>query len=260
MRVPHQDSYKENLRHIESEFSGISEIIAGIRKVAAAARDFDLPQFPEPKTWIFQEIGGDAKVAMGADLVAAWIVHMSHSTRLRMELLEDAVIRSIANSELLVSATLARAHMEAAAWAAYANEELIKASDSGSWEKIEKLMPAMLYGSAVAAEKKNLPEDAVLTPLVKPSSIMNAIDALDRFYSYRSLVKRVSRREFSMPSSLITPTLASAVSVICMRQRAKATIHGRFSIRDPNRSMRPMYLWFWTRCSETCASVMGPLF
>ena len=205
--MPHPDSYEKNLCQIESRFSGISEIISGIRKVANATRGFSLPEFPEPKTWLYQQ-GSEFTVTIDADLAAAWIAHMSHSTRLRMELLEDAVIRSIANSELLVSATLTRAHMEAAAWAVYANEELIKASDSGSWEKIEKLIPKMLYGSAVAFEKKDLPKDAVLAPLVEPSRIMHAIDALDRFFSSVTSEKgRSSRILYAILCEYAHPTI-----------------------------------------------------
>jgi hypothetical protein len=176
-------SYEDSLRHIESEFPGTSEIITGIRKVTKATRGFGLPEFAEPKTYLVQEKNGDVWVEIDADLVAAWIGHMSHASRCRMELLEDAVLYSIAGSELLVSGTLTRAHMEAAAWAAYVNEELVKVADSGSWGKLKKIIPKMLYGSAVAVEKNNMARDATLMPLVEPSSIMNAIDALDRFIS-----------------------------------------------------------------------------
>jgi hypothetical protein len=167
MHVPHEGSYEDSLRHIAFEFSGISEIIAGIRKVAKATRGFSLPAFAEPKTWLIQESGSDSLVEIDADLVAAWISHMSHSSRLRMELLEDAVLRALARSEFLVSATLTRAHMEAAGWAVYVNEELVKLADSGAWEKLKTLIPKMLYGSAVASEKHNLLPDAVLMPLVE---------------------------------------------------------------------------------------------
>jgi hypothetical protein len=183
MHISQEGSYEDSLHNIESEFSGIAETIAGIRKVAKAIRGFSLPAFAEPKTWLLQEKDSTSVVAIDADLVAAWVGHMSHSSRLRMELLEDAVLRAIARSEFLVSATLTRAHMEAAGWAAYVNEVLVKIADSGSWEKLKKLIPKMLYGSAIAAEKHNLPPDAVFMPFVEPSSIMNAIDALDRFLS-----------------------------------------------------------------------------
>lgn len=193
MNRSYEESYEGYLGYIESKFSGVSENIASIRKVAKATRGFDLPEFVEPKTWLIRnssdvaveidQKSSDVTVEIDADLLAAWICHMSYSSRLRMELLEDAVIRSIAQSELLVASTLARGHMEAAAWAAYTNEELVKSSNSGSWEKLKKLIPKMLYGSAVAGEKNNLPSDAVLMTLIEPSSIMKAIDALDRFLS-----------------------------------------------------------------------------
>jgi len=211
MHMSSEGSYEDNLRLIESEFPEISEIIAGIREVAKATRGFSIPEFAEPKTWLFWEKSShDIAVAIDADLVAAWVGHMSHSSRLRMELLEEAVLRAIARSELLVSAILTRAHMEAAGWAAYVNEELVKAADSGAWENLKKLIPRMLYGSAIAVEKGNLPPDAVLMlmPFVAPSSIMNAIDALDRFVSTVASDKsRSSRVLYAMLCDYAHPTI-----------------------------------------------------
>ena len=150
---------------------------------------------------------------------------MSHSSRLRMELLEDAVLRALARSEFLVSATLTRAHMEAAGWAVYVNEELVKLADSGAWEKLKTLIPKMLYGSAVAIEKHNLPPDAVLMPLVEPLSIMNAIDALDRFLATIT-GEKAGLREFSTPCYVIMHIRPSGVSAICLNPSPRTMSHG----------------------------------
>lgn len=210
MHMSHKGLSEDSLRHIELTFPETSEIIAGIRKVAKATRGFGLPEFEEPKTLLFQEGSSDFEVAINVDLVAAWICHMSHSTRLRMELLEDAIFRSIAGSELLVFTTLARAHMEAAGWAAYVNEELVKTANSGSWEKLKKLIPKMLYGSAVALEKgkKKIPIDAALSPLVEPSNVMYAIDALDVLLSKASGDEtKSSRLLYAMLCDYAHPTI-----------------------------------------------------
>lgn len=208
MHISHKGLYEDSLRHIESAFPGASEIIAGIRKVAKATRGFGLPEFAEPKMLLFQEGSSDFAVAIDADLVAAWICHMSHSSRLRMELLENALLRSIAKSELLVSAILARAHMEAAGWAAYVNEELVKITDSGSWEKLKKLIPKMLYGTAVAHEKKNIPPGAALSPLVESLSVMKAIDALDVLFCTASGDEaKSSRLLYAMLCDYAHPTI-----------------------------------------------------
>jgi hypothetical protein len=106
---------------------------------------------------------------------------MSHSSRVRMELLENATLRSLTHSEVLAASTLTRAHMEAAAWAAYANEELVKIAETASWVRLKSLVPKMLYGTAVAKEERHLSEDASDLLRLDPTSVMNAIDALDRF-------------------------------------------------------------------------------
>jgi len=48
--------------------------------------------------------------------------------------------------------------MEAAAWAAYANEELVKTDKTASWARLKSLVPKMLYGTAVAKEERRLSE------------------------------------------------------------------------------------------------------
>src|SRR5437867_1386369 len=109
-------------------FLELSKTTAAIRRLLHATRSFDYPRFAEPKT-LLVATSGEAEIKLDATLLAAWVGHISNSSRVRMELLEDAVLRSIADSEVISSATLARAHIEAAAWAAYAYEELLRASE-----------------------------------------------------------------------------------------------------------------------------------
>ena len=125
---------------------------------------------------------GEAEVEIDADVLVAWVGHMSHSSRIRMEILEEAVLRSLANSEVIAPAMLARAHIEAAAWAAYAYEELLKVAETASWERLRHLLPRMLYGTAIARDAKRLPPEERNPFWLEPANVMNAIDALDRFF------------------------------------------------------------------------------
>src|SRR5258706_405300 len=175
------------LRQIESQFPESSKTVSYIRKIVTATRGFDLPEFDEPKTWLRSEPTEDSEkqkreftVEITADLVVAWVGHMSHSSRLRMELLEQAALRAVSQSEMLAAATLTRSHMEAAAWACYVNEQLTKIADSDSWDKLRILIPKMLYSSAMAKES-SISSELLSMPTPEPSNIMNAIDALDRF-------------------------------------------------------------------------------
>ena len=100
-----------------------------------------------------------------------------------MEIYEDEVLNALSRDRFLLAATLARCHMEAAAWVVYGLEELTKASENSNWSKLETLIPKMLQGTAATRETKHMPDDSVDPRWVEPSSIMNAIDALDRYYS-----------------------------------------------------------------------------
>ena len=72
---------------------------------------------------------------------------------------------------------LTRAQIEAAAWAAYAHEELVKAADTASWVKLRSFVPKTLFGTAIAKEAKHLPGEAQDPLWLEVSSVMNAIDA-----------------------------------------------------------------------------------
>jgi len=167
---------------LEGMFPGVAKTAAALKAVLRATRSFDYPEFAEPKTLRLVASGAEADIEIDADLLVAWVAHMSHSSRARMELLEDAVLRSLAHSEVITPATLARAHIEAAAWAAYAYEELLKVAETASWDRLKRLLPKMLYGTAIAREAKRLPPDHRDPFWVEPTSVMNAVDALDRFF------------------------------------------------------------------------------
>jgi hypothetical protein len=167
---------------LEQMFPGLRTTASALKATLRATRSFDYPEFAEPPTLLVLGADGQTEVEIDADLIDAWVGHMSHSSRLRMEILEEAVLRSLVNSEVIASATLARAHLEAAAWAAYAYEELLKVAETGSWARLRQLLPKMLYGRAIAREAKRLPPDERNPYWLEAASVMNAIDALDRFF------------------------------------------------------------------------------
>lgn len=172
----------EVVAQLERMFPALAKTTTALKAVLQATRGFDYPEFMEPKTLLAFGPSGEAEVQIDADLLVAWVGHMSHSSRARMELLEDAILRSLAHSEVIAPATLTRSHIEAAAWAAYANEELLKAAETESWVKLKTLLPRTLYGTAVAREARHLPEDARDPLWLEVTSVMTAIDALDRFF------------------------------------------------------------------------------
>lgn len=172
----------EIVDQIEQMFPGFAATTSVLKLTLRATRNFNYPTFSEPQTLLVFESDRQPEVELDADLLVAWVGHMSHSSRIRMEILENAVLRSLANSEVIASATLTRAHLEAAAWAAYVYEELSKVAETGSWTRLRHLIPKMLFGRAIAREAERLPPDDRNPFWVEPKNVMNAIDALDRFF------------------------------------------------------------------------------
>jgi hypothetical protein len=170
------------VERLERMFPALAKTMTALTAVLRATRGFDYPEFDQPKVLPVIGAGGESEIEIDADLLAAWVGHMSHSSRARMELLEDAILRSLAHSEVIAPATLTRAHIEAAAWAVYANEQLVKVAETASWRKLQSLVPKMLYGTAVAREAKHLPAEARDPLWLEATSVMNAIDALDGFF------------------------------------------------------------------------------
>lgn len=154
-----------------------------ISELASTTREFPYPDFFEPKTFMFKDRDkNEARFVITADMLAAWLCHLSHGARRRMKIYEDEVLEALSKERLMVAATLVRCHLEASAWVAYGLEELTKAAETSNWSKLETLIPKMLNGAAVTKEAKNAPDGSVDELWVEPSSIMNAIDALDRYY------------------------------------------------------------------------------
>ncbi len=170
------------VERLEGMFPRAVRTAAALKAVLRATRSFDYPAFTEPKI-LLDASGAEPVIELDGDCLISWVAHMSHSSRARMELLEDAVLRSLAHSEVIAPATLVRAHIEAAAWAAYAYEELLKVAETGSWDRLKRLLPKMLYGTAIAREAKRLPPEHRDPFWIEPTSVMNAIDALDRFFA-----------------------------------------------------------------------------
>lgn len=154
-----------------------------ISDLVNTTRIYPYPEFYEPESGLFKDRDKkEARFVITADLLVAWICHLSHGARIRMEILEDEIVEALSRESVLAAATLTRCHMEASGWVVFGLEELTKAADTSDWSRLEILIPKMLNGAAVTKESKHAPEGSLDDLWVEPSSIMNAIDALDRYY------------------------------------------------------------------------------
>jgi hypothetical protein len=75
---------------------------------------------------------------------------------------------------------IARSHMENSGLAAYAEQELLKASDTALWDDLKPKIQQMLFGTSFRFEKKlaelqeQLPLEATLP--VRPKALLEAMD------------------------------------------------------------------------------------
>jgi hypothetical protein len=195
-----------------------------IQNLALNTRAFPYPPFFEPATWLIMEPGKEARFEISADLLAAWISHLSYSARRRMEVYEDEILDALTNDRFLVSASMARCHLEASAWVIYGLEELTEASESLSWSRLALLIPKMLNGSAVASETKHLPEASVDPLWLKPSSVMNAIDAMDRYFNVcNAKNSREARILYAILSDYAHPSMFGARHLFQARDEGHRT-------------------------------------
>lgn len=127
--------------------------------------------------------GKPALALLTPDLLATWITHMSHGTRVRMEHLETAILLGLAEGQLLIPAILTRCHLEVAGFAAQAYWALNKFADTADQEPLKKYILESAYSSAVVKSKPDMiATEAIPGVYSAQQSVMNAIDALQKFY------------------------------------------------------------------------------
>lgn len=160
-------------------YPGTEETLARIANIHSLMDSFEIaPFFERPSLFDLGE--KPAPLFLTADLLATWIQHVSHGTRVRLRSLEAGFLSELAGGRFMTAMVLARSHMENAGLAAFAEQELLKASDTGSWDDLKPTIHQMLFGTSFRFEKKltelqeELPLEATLP--VRPKALLEAMD------------------------------------------------------------------------------------
>src|SRR5262249_45387726 len=125
--------------------------------------------------------------------------------------MERGIFSELQAQRILPAMVLARAHMEAAAQAAYCEQALVDTANSGSWDEIsETVLRTMLGTSLRIAAKLDTRVDDFITPTEHvPLQIGETIKALDRFVAAGQEPGRHSQVMYSFLCEFAHPTLRS---------------------------------------------------
>ena len=174
---------QQALAMIERKFPELAETLNYIAKLQQATRVHPYLEFVEHVAVVGFEKDQAGLALLTPDLLATWITHMSHGTRLRMEVLEDAILRWLADGQLLIPAILARCHLEVAGFAAQNYFALCRFSETREVEPLKKYILETSYSSALAKEDPTIiTSGAIPGVCASPRSVMNAVDSLQKFY------------------------------------------------------------------------------
>jgi hypothetical protein len=200
---------KEFLREIGARYPTTRESVESIRRLNAEIDELPIVSFLEPTSSV-ELVGGKRRLlALSSDLLNAWRQHASYGSRLRMRSMERGLFSELEACRLLGAMVLARAHMEAAAQAAYCEQLLVDTSTSGAWDDIGDTVLRTMLGTSLRIAAKRTPEvDEFITPGEHfPLEIGESIKALDRFAAAGEPPGRQSQVLYSFLCEFAHPTL-----------------------------------------------------
>jgi len=123
-------------------------------------------------------------LSVGASELKSWSCHIASSMWSRLRALERPVLDNFASGNTLAGMILLRAHLEAAAMAAYCLDELTRAARAGDFNSLSELIPRTLFGTSMLKhrEKDSVAERLYFFETTTINSICRAVDALDKFF------------------------------------------------------------------------------
>lgn len=141
------------------------------------------PFFESVSVTITDEKRNAKLLSVGAPELTSWTSHVASSMWSRLRALEGSILRAFTAGNTLAGMILLRAHLEAAAVAAYCLDELQNASRSRDFSQLAELIPRTLFGTSMLKhrEKDSVAERLQFFETKTIESICRAVDALDRF-------------------------------------------------------------------------------
>lgn len=176
---------QNDLETISKIWPQSAESVAKVRALHSTATNLPWGPFREPLA-LFSADSADPNdqpqlLAMDAGLFRAWAQHVCFSVRARMLNLECGVLHELAHGRILPSMVLRRSHLESAALAATCLAEVRKSSQTGDVVELCKLIPKVLFGTALTKHARTCENIADLLSLVEGATIKicRAVEALD---------------------------------------------------------------------------------
>jgi hypothetical protein len=200
---------REFLREIAVRYPSTQGSVESILSLDTEVDALPTDSFFEPVSLVEVASGKRRLLALSADLLNAWRQHAAYGARERLRSMERGIFSELQTHRVLSSMVLARAHMEAAAQAAYCEQALVDTANSGSWDGIsETVLRTMLGTSLRIAAKRDARIDELITPTEHfPLEIGETIKALDRFVAAGEVPGRHSQLMYSFLCEFAHPTL-----------------------------------------------------
>lgn len=164
---------------LSESYPRAKKALDSIARIHRLVDSFEIAPFFEPPS-LFDLGKKPQPLFLTSDLLATWIQHISHGTRVRLRSLEAGFLSELSAGRFMTAMILARSHMENAGLAAFAEQELLKASETANWEDLKPIIQQMLFGTSFRFEKKltllqdELPLEATLP--VRPNVLLESMD------------------------------------------------------------------------------------
>lgn len=173
----------DHLKTLKSQHPKQIRDIESIARLRRSIECLPLAPFYEPVAVTECKNNERRLVNLDKDYLRAWCRHMAYGPRVRMFALELQIAATLINQQLLPAAVLLRSHLETAALAAYAINELADAAKLGNSSKLSTLIPKTLLGTALIRPAK---KDEALHELLtygeqETITISSALNSLDQF-------------------------------------------------------------------------------
>jgi len=200
---------REFLRETAVRYPSAREAVESILRIETEVEGLPVVPFFEPVSLV--EVASEKRhlLALSADLLNAWRQHAAYGARTRLRLMERGLFSELQAHRVLSAMVLARAHMEAAAHAAYCEQALVDAANSGSWNDIGETVLRTMFGTSLRiAAKRDARVDEFIRPTEHlPPEIGDTIKALDRFVAAGRTPGRHSQVMYSFLCEFAHPTL-----------------------------------------------------
>lgn len=200
---------RDFLRQNADRYPNIRDTVESILSLDTEVDRLPVAQFFEPVSFIEVADGKRRLVVLSADLLNAWRQHAAYGSRARLRSLERGIFSELRAHRVPSAMVLARAHMEAAAQAAYCEQMLVDTAKSGAWDNIRETVLRTMFGTSLRIAAKRDPRvERLIGPTEHlPLEIGETIKALDRFVAAGQEPGRHSQIMYSFLCEFAHPTL-----------------------------------------------------